>query len=80
MTVLLLENTSRSTAIAVRSFNVELSRVSEQTSQLNTGQARLQFWENTVEACFDTDVKKVPQHPVAFEIFKVQYIECQIKL
>ncbi|XP_045472605.1 NADH dehydrogenase (ubiquinone) complex I, assembly factor 6 [Harmonia axyridis] len=70
MTVLLLENTSRSTALAVRSFNVELSKVSEQTSQINTGQARLQFWENTIEACYKEDVKKVPQHPVAMEVYK----------
>ncbi|XP_044751067.1 NADH dehydrogenase (ubiquinone) complex I, assembly factor 6 [Coccinella septempunctata] len=70
MAVLLLKNTSRSTALAVRSFNVELSRVTEQTSQVSTGQARLQFWDDTIEACFNTDVKKIPQHPVALEIYK----------
>lgn len=68
---LLLKGTARSCAIAVRSFNVEVSRVSQQVSQSSIGEMRLKFWEDLVEKCFTKDVKNVPQHPVAVELFKV---------
>ncbi|KAL3280826.1 hypothetical protein HHI36_004057 [Cryptolaemus montrouzieri] len=70
ITTLLLKNTSRSTAIAIRSFNVEIARVAEQISQQSTGQARLQFWNDTIEKCFTKDFNKIPQHPVAMELYK----------
>ncbi|KAK9869855.1 hypothetical protein WA026_003579 [Henosepilachna vigintioctopunctata] len=70
MAVLLLKNQRRSTALAVRSFNVEVARIAEQTTQNSTRQARLQFWNDTVEKCFSKDIQKVPQHPVAVELYK----------
>ena len=69
---LLLKGTARSCAIAVRSFNVEVSRVSQQVSQSSIGEMRLKFWEDLVEKCFTKDDKNVPQHPVAVELFKVR--------
>lgn len=68
---LLLKNSARACAFAVRGFNVEVSRVAEQVSQDTIGLMRLKFWEETVDKCFTKDVKKVPQHPVAVEIYKV---------
>ncbi|CAH1183275.1 unnamed protein product [Phaedon cochleariae] len=65
---LLLKNTARSCAFAVRSFNVEVARVAEQVSQANTGQMRLKFWEETIDKCLKGNT--VPNHPVAIEIYK----------
>lgn len=71
MCVLLLKNTARSSAVAVRSFNIEVARISEQVTQKNTGLMRLKFWEDLIDKVFTKDATKVPQHPVAIELFKV---------
>lgn len=71
MCTLLLSNTSRSCAIAVRSFNIEVARVSEQVTQQNIGFMRLKFWDDLIDKVFTKDVTKIPQHPVAIELFKV---------
>lgn len=68
---LLLKNTARATAFAIRSFNVEIAKVAEQVSQQNTALMRFIFWEETVEKCLTSDIKTVPKHPVAMEMFKV---------
>lgn len=68
---ILLRNTARSCAFAVRSFNVELARIADQVSQEPTALMRLQFWEETLEKCLAKDIKLVPKHPVAMELFKV---------
>ncbi|KAK9693892.1 Squalene/phytoene synthase [Popillia japonica] len=70
MCVLLLKNTARSSAVAVRSFNIEVARISEQVTQKNTGLMRLKFWEDLIDKVFTKDATKVPQHPVAIELFK----------
>ncbi|KAI4465623.1 nadh dehydrogenase (ubiquinone) complex i assembly factor 6 [Holotrichia oblita] len=67
---LLLKDTGRSSAIAVRSFNIEVARVSEQVTQKNIGLMRLKFWEDLIDKVFTKDDTKVPQHPVAIELFK----------
>ncbi|XP_066159112.1 NADH dehydrogenase (ubiquinone) complex I, assembly factor 6 isoform X1 [Euwallacea fornicatus] len=67
---LLLKNTSRSVALAVRGFNVEVAKVPEQVSQSNIGLMRLKFWEEVIDKCYSKDLKQVPQHPVAIELFK----------
>ncbi|KAJ8962985.1 hypothetical protein NQ317_003799 [Molorchus minor] len=67
---LLLKNSARSCAFAVRGFNVEVARIAEQVSQEATGLMRLQFWEDTVKACYLHDLRAVPKHPVAMELFK----------
>lgn len=71
MCTLLLQNTGRSNAFAIRSFNVEVARVPEQVSQQNTALMRFKFWEETIEKCLTKDVKIIPKHPVAMELFKV---------
>lgn len=68
---ILLQNTSRSCAFAVRSFNVEVARVAEQVSQETIGAMRLKFWEEAIEKCFSGDIRTVPKHPVAVELYKV---------
>ncbi|GJQ69882.1 hypothetical protein Trydic_g22427 [Trypoxylus dichotomus] len=70
MCTLLLKDTARSCAIAVRSFNIEVARVSEQVTQRNIGLMRLKFWEELIDKVFTKDATKVPQHPVAIELFK----------
>lgn len=70
---LLLKNTARSTAFAVRSFNIEIARVAEQVTQQNTALMRFKFWEDTLEKCLTKDITSVPKHPVAMELFRVIY-------
>ncbi|XP_050309139.1 NADH dehydrogenase (ubiquinone) complex I, assembly factor 6-like isoform X6 [Anthonomus grandis grandis] len=67
---ILLKSKSRSVAVAVRSFNVEVARVAEQVSQKDIGLMRLKFWEEVIEKCYSNDIKQVPRHPVAVELFK----------
>ncbi|RZC42526.1 NADH dehydrogenase (ubiquinone) complex I, assembly factor 6, partial [Asbolus verrucosus] len=66
---ILLKQTARSCAFAVRSFNVEIARIAEQVSQKSIGLMRMQFWDDTLDKCFMNDFKKVPQNPVAIELF-----------
>ncbi|KAJ8954391.1 hypothetical protein NQ318_011064 [Aromia moschata] len=67
---LLLQNATRSSAFAVRSFNVEVARVAEQVSQETIGLMRFKFWEDALESCYSKDLKAVPKHPVALELSK----------
>ncbi|KAJ8920764.1 hypothetical protein NQ315_004904 [Exocentrus adspersus] len=67
---ILLQNNSRSCAFAIRGFNVEVARVAEQVSQEMIGSMRYKFWEDMIEKCFTGDLKIVPKHPVAVELFK----------
>lgn len=67
----MLNENARSTAFAVRGFNVEIARIGEQVTQDATGRMRLQFWDDTIDKCFLNDNTKVPQHPVALELYKV---------
>lgn len=70
-TLLLKDAQSRTAAIAIRGFNIEVARVAEQVSQPNIGLMRLKFWEETVDKCFTGDLNKIPKHPVAEELFRV---------
>ncbi|KAG5889008.1 hypothetical protein JTB14_033938 [Gonioctena quinquepunctata] len=67
---LLLQNTSRTCAFAIRSFNVEVAQVPGSVSQASIGQMKLKFWEETIEKCFLKEYKIVPKHPVAQELFR----------
>lgn len=73
---LLLKNTARSSALAIRGFNTEIARIAEQVSQQNTAVMRFQFWEEALEKCLMNNFEMVPKHPVAMELFKVlmQYL------
>ncbi|KAK5646425.1 hypothetical protein RI129_004889 [Pyrocoelia pectoralis] len=68
---LLLKDTARSCAFAIRAFNVELARIFDQVSKPEIGLMRMKFWEETVSTCYNKDINKIPQHPVAFELFRV---------
>lgn len=68
---LLLRNTARLNAFAVRSFNVEIAKVAEQVSQHNIALMRFTFWEETLDKCFTKDINEVPKHPVAMEVYRV---------
>ncbi|KAF5286806.1 hypothetical protein FQR65_LT12427 [Abscondita terminalis] len=67
---LLLDGKARSTAFAVRSFNVEISRVAGQVTQSTIGLMRMKFWEDMINSCYTKDFNRIPQHPVAIEIYK----------
>ncbi|XP_054282350.1 NADH dehydrogenase (ubiquinone) complex I, assembly factor 6-like [Macrosteles quadrilineatus] len=64
---LLLANSVRSTAFAVRSFNVEISKVQDQVSNHQLAQMRLKFWLETIDSLFKNQVR---EHPVAQELHK----------
>lgn len=67
---ILMKNLSRSVALAVRGFNVEVARVAEQVSQGTIGDMRFKFWEDIIDKCYSKDIKDVPKHPVAIELYK----------
>lgn len=68
---LLLQNSARSAAFAIRSFNIEIAQIAEHVSQESIGLMRLKFWEETLDKCLSKDYKLVPKHPVAQELFRV---------
>lgn len=67
---LLLQGRQLNSAIAIRAFNVEVSRISTVVSNDNIGQMRLKFWEDAIEKIYDSEVKSIPDHPVIKEIKK----------
>ncbi|XP_056638662.1 NADH dehydrogenase (ubiquinone) complex I, assembly factor 6 [Diorhabda sublineata] len=67
---LLLNNSARSSAFAIRSFNIEIAQIAEHVSQESIGLMRLKFWEETLDKCLSKDYKQVPKHPVAQELFR----------
>lgn len=71
---LLLQNTSRSNAFALRGFNIEIAKIAEQVSQQTMALMRFKFWEESLDKCLSTDVENVPKHPVAMEIYKVNLL------
>ncbi|XP_045416690.1 NADH dehydrogenase (ubiquinone) complex I, assembly factor 6 isoform X1 [Lemur catta] len=64
---LLLPAESRSSAFAVRAFNVELAQVKDSVSEKTIGLMRMQFWKKTVE---DIYCNNPPHQPVAIELWK----------
>ncbi|XP_013368234.1 PREDICTED: NADH dehydrogenase (ubiquinone) complex I, assembly factor 6 [Chinchilla lanigera] len=64
---LLLPAESRSSAFALRAFNVELAQVKDSVSEKTIGLMRMQFWRKTVE---DIYCDKPPHQPVAIELWK----------
>ncbi|KAK4879788.1 hypothetical protein RN001_007934 [Aquatica leii] len=70
MCTLLLKGKARTNAFAIRSFNVEVSRVAEQVTQSTMGLLRMKFWEEMINSCYSKDFNKVPHHPVAIELYK----------
>lgn len=64
----MLPNPVRTTAIAIRAFNVEVASVKDQVSNAQLGVMRLKFWDDVVERVYSD---KVPNNPVAVELSKV---------
>lgn len=49
---------------------MEVSKVQDSVSDIKLAQIRLQFWSDTLDKLF---VDNVPEHPVAQELYKVNY-------
>ncbi|XP_073650697.1 NADH dehydrogenase (ubiquinone) complex I, assembly factor 6 isoform X2 [Tursiops truncatus] len=64
---LLLPAESRSSACALRAFNVELAQVKDSVSEKTIGLMRMQFWKKTVD---DIYCDSPPHQPVAIELWK----------
>ena len=64
---LLLPSTIRSTAFAIRAFNVELSQVRDMASNNTIAQMRFQFWKDALEEIY---TGRARQHPVALELHR----------
>ncbi|XP_042219033.1 NADH dehydrogenase (ubiquinone) complex I, assembly factor 6-like isoform X6 [Homarus americanus] len=65
LSVLLLPQNARATAVAIRAFNVELAQVSDMTSETLMGKMRLQFWRDTLDQIYQGTA---PKQPVALEL------------
>nr|CAD7452260.1 unnamed protein product [Timema tahoe] len=64
---LLLPHDCRTSAFAIRAFNIEVARVQDQISDPRIGQMRLKFWEDIIESIFKN---KAHKHPVALELHR----------
>ncbi|XP_063236947.1 NADH dehydrogenase (ubiquinone) complex I, assembly factor 6 [Bacillus rossius redtenbacheri] len=64
---LLLPSNYRTSAFAIRAFNIEVARVQDSVSDSQIGQMRMKFWEDTIEKIYADS--NVPQHPVAAELY-----------
>lgn len=68
---LLLKTNARSSAIAIRAFNVEIARLQDQVSNSQIGTMRFKFWEDAIEQCFSKTNKKIPNHPIILELNRI---------
>lgn len=64
---LLLPNSVRKSAVAIRAFNIEVANVHERVSEPRIGQMRLQFWIETLDKLFKGNI---PEHPVSRELYE----------
>ncbi|XP_055343788.1 NADH dehydrogenase (ubiquinone) complex I, assembly factor 6-like [Paramacrobiotus metropolitanus] len=64
---LLLPAPVRSTAFAIRAFNVELAQIRDVISDHRIGKMRLQFWKDALERIYSGNP---PQTPVAQELYR----------
>ncbi|XP_059757889.1 NADH dehydrogenase (ubiquinone) complex I, assembly factor 6 isoform X2 [Balaenoptera ricei] len=69
---LLLPAESRSSAFALRAFNVELAQVKDSVSEKTIGLMRMQFWKKTVD---DVYCDSPPHQPVAIELWKEKNLD-----
>lgn len=68
-----MTNSIRSPAFVIRAFNVEIARIQDRTSDVQTAAFRLQFWNDAVKDMFKAEqtLQNIPANPVAQELFKV---------
>ncbi|XP_064910107.1 NADH dehydrogenase (ubiquinone) complex I, assembly factor 6 isoform X2 [Columba livia] len=64
---LLLPAESRTSAFALRAFNVELAQIKDSITQKTTGLMRMQFWREAVENIY---CDNPPHQPVATELWR----------
>lgn len=57
--------------ITIRAFNVEISRISQITSDDKIAAMRLKFWDEAIDKVYDKNVLKVPDHPVVNELHRL---------
>lgn len=62
---LLLPKDIRTSAFAIRAFNIETAKVQDSVSDPRIGQMRLKFWEETIDNIYNGHV---PKQPVASEL------------
>ncbi|XP_011066683.1 PREDICTED: NADH dehydrogenase (ubiquinone) complex I, assembly factor 6 [Acromyrmex echinatior] len=65
---LLLPHSIKSTAFAVRAFNVEVAQVEDQVSDSKIGAMRLQFWTDALNRIYNGNP---PKSPVALELHRI---------
>ena len=53
---------------AVRAFNVEISSVRDQISEIRTGIGRMVFWRELISTIYDQRNRSKPNHPVGKEL------------
>ncbi|CAB3230888.1 unnamed protein product [Arctia plantaginis] len=73
LATLLMTNSIRSPAFVIRAFNVEIARIQDRTSDVQTAAFRLQFWHDAVKDMFKAEqtLQNIPANPIAQELFKV---------
>ncbi|XP_053618895.1 NADH dehydrogenase (ubiquinone) complex I, assembly factor 6 [Plodia interpunctella] len=73
LATLLMTKAVRSPAFVVRAFNVEVSRIQDQTSDQKIADFRLQFWLDALKDIYSPNqsLKNIPANPVAQELYKV---------
>ncbi|XP_006076320.1 NADH dehydrogenase (ubiquinone) complex I, assembly factor 6 isoform X2 [Bubalus kerabau] len=69
---LLLPAESRSSAFALRAFNVELAQIKDSVSEKTIGLMRMQFWKKTVDDIYGDNP---PHQPVAIELWKEKNLD-----
>uniref|UniRef100_T1IUF8 NADH dehydrogenase (ubiquinone) complex I, assembly factor 6 n=1 Tax=Strigamia maritima TaxID=126957 RepID=T1IUF8_STRMM len=65
---LLLPSNIRSTAFAIRAFNIEIAQVRDVVTNRDIGRMRMQFWRDALENIYKDNP---PQQPVALELHRV---------
>ena len=68
LATLLLPPEIRRVGFAVRAFNVEISSVRDQISEIRTGIGRMVFWRELISTIYDQRNRSKPNHPVGKEL------------
>jgi len=68
LATLLLPPEIRRVGFAIRAFNVEISSVRDQISEVRTGIGRMVFWRELISTIYDQNNHPLPHHPVGKEL------------
>lgn len=61
-------------------FTISIYLDQFQVSDEKIGQMRLKFWYDAINKVYDKDKsKKLPEHPVIYEVNNVRFVECSMK-